>query len=531
MTTPKESGENPNLLGLTVTREENFSEWYTQVITKSEMIDYYSVSGCYILRPFSYAMWELIQKNLDSSLKKSGVENAYFPLLVTKSALECEKDHIEGFAPEVAWVTRAGNSELAEPLAIRPTSETIMYPSFAKWIRSHRDLPLRLNQWANVIRWEFKNPTPFIRSREFLWQEGHSAFATLEEASAEVREILELYRSVLEDQLAIPVILGRKSEGEKFAGGLYTTTCEAFIPATGRGIQAATSHCLGQNFSKMFEITYSGAGENGTEYVWQNSWGITTRTIGIMTMVHGDDKGLVLPPRVAPTQVIVIPIHPPKGKDPKQIIDGSKQIAERLCHIGVRASADTRDHYTAPYKYNHWELKGVPIRIEYGPRDADKKQVTLVIRFNGVKQTLPLDQLETAIPIILEKIQAQMFERAKHQCEGRISKVASWDEFVIAINKGNRALAPWCGRIACEETIKKLSLLPWSFAPEKETEPALAQKRSGMVVDESTKKDTTLSGSAKSLCIPFKYDDISPGTTCFACEEVASCRCLFGRSY
>ena len=203
----------------------------------------------------------------------------------------------------------------------------------------------------------------------------------------------------------------------------------------------------------MFEITYSG--ENGTEYVWQNSWGITTRTIGIMTLIHGDNRGLVLPPRVAPTQVIVIPIYPPKGKDPTSIVTDAKQIAERLCQIGVRASADTRDHYTAPYKYNHWELKGVPIRIEYGPRDADKKQVTLVIRFNGVKQTLPLDQLETAIPVMLEKIQAQMFERAKHECEGRISKVASWDEFVVAINKGNRALAPWCGRIACEETIKK----------------------------------------------------------------------------
>ena len=500
--------ENHNLLGLTVTREENFSEWYSQVITKSEMIDYYDISGCYILRPYSYAMWELIQKNLDTALKKSGVENAYFPLLVTKSALECEKDHIEGFAPEVAWVTKAGSTELAEPLAIRPTSETIIYPSFAKWIRSYRDLPLRMNQWCSVIRWEFKHPVPFLRSREFLWQEGHSAFATPEEASAEVREILELYRSVLEDQLAIPVILGRKSEGEKFAGGLYTTTCEAFIPSTGRGIQAATSHCLGQNFSKMFEITF--ASENGTEHVWQNSWGITTRAIGIMTMIHGDDRGLVLPPRVAPTQVIVIPIHPPKGKDPKQVIEDSKQIAERLCKIGIRASADIRGHYTAPYKFNHWELKGVPIRIEYGPRDADKKQVTLVIRFNGIKQTLPLNELETAIPLLLEKIQAQMFEKAKQGCTGRISNVSSWDEFVIGLNKGNRVMAPWCGRIICEEAIKK---------------------RSGMIADESTKNDLMSVSSAKSLCIPFSQSILPPGTKCFACGEVAINRCLFGRSY
>ena len=294
-------------LGLDATIEEDFGAWYSQVVVAGELIEYYDISGCYILRPWAYSMWEQIKDFFDKEIKKEGVENCYFPLFVSSARLEAEKDHIEDFAPEVAWVTRSGQSELDVPIAVRPTSETVMYPVFANWIRSHRDLPMKLNQWCNVVRWEFKHPTPFIRSREFLWQEGHTAFTNKADADKEVRHILDLYRRVYEELLAVPVIPGVKSEKEKFAGGLYTTTVEAFVPHTGRGIQGATSHCLGQNFAKMFQIEYENK-NGGRSMVWQNSWGCTTRTIGVAIMVHGDNKGLVLPPRVAPLQVVVVTI-------------------------------------------------------------------------------------------------------------------------------------------------------------------------------------------------------------------------------
>ena len=284
---------------MTTSREESFSEWYSEVVVKSELIDYYDVSGCYILRPWAYAIWERVQEELDTRIKAMGVKGCYFPMFVSEKALTAEKEHLEGFTPEVAWVTKTGGSAMAQPIAIRPTSETVMYPSFKKWIRSHRDLPLKINQWCNVVRWEFKNPTPFIRTREFLWQEGHTAHARLDDAAAEVYEVLDMYASVYAELLAVPVIRGNKTEAEKFAGALYTTTVEAFIPGSGRGIQAATSHCLGQNFGKMFGIDFEDeAGKKQT--VWQNSWGMTTRCIGIMIMLHSDSKGLVLPPRWAP---------------------------------------------------------------------------------------------------------------------------------------------------------------------------------------------------------------------------------------
>jgi prolyl-tRNA synthetase len=308
---PKEDknkkGSKETGLGLNVSMEEDFGAWYSQVVVAGELIEYYDISGCYILRPWAYSMWEQIKDFFDAEIKKQGVENCYFPLFVSAARLEAEKDHIEDFAPEVAWVTRSGQSELDVPIAVRPTSETVMYPVFANWIRSHRDLPMKINQWCNVVRWEFKHPTPFIRSREFLWQEGHTAFAGKAEADAEVRRILELYRRVYEELLAVPVVPGVKSEKEKFAGGLYTTTVEAFVPQTGRGIQGATSHCLGQNFAKMFQIEFENK-TGGRSMPWQNSWGCTTRTIGVAIMVHGDDKGLVLPPRVAPQQVVVVTI-------------------------------------------------------------------------------------------------------------------------------------------------------------------------------------------------------------------------------
>ena len=324
----KEKGEQKETgLGMSVSIDEDFGAWYSQVVVAGELIEYYDISGCYILRPWAYAMWEVIKDFFDAEIKKKRVENCYFPLFVSEARLEAEKDHIEDFAPEVAWVTRSGQSDLDVPIAVRPTSETVMYPVFAKWIKSHRDLPMKLNQWCNVVRWEFKHPTPFIRSREFLWQEGHTAFTNKAEADAEVREILELYRRVYEELLAVPVIPGVKSEKEKFAGGLYTTTVEAFVPATGRGIQGATSHCLGQNFAKMFHIEYENK-SGGRSMVWQNSWGCTTRTIGVAIMVHGDDKGLVLPPRIAPTQVVVITIPNAKlDEETKRILQGTNERA------------------------------------------------------------------------------------------------------------------------------------------------------------------------------------------------------------
>lgn len=488
-------------LGITVKKSEDFSDWYSQVVTKSELIDYYDISGCYILRPDAYAIWEQIQSFVDTRLKEKGVRNAYFPLLVTKSALTKEKDHIEGFSPEVAWVTKAGESDLEEPLAIRPTSETIMYPAMARWVRSYRDLPVKLNQWCNVIRWEFKHPVPFLRSREFLWQEGHTAFATLEEASAEVVDILDLYRSVFEDLLAIPVITGRKTENEKFAGAFYTTTCEAFIPSSGRGIQGATAHCLGQNFSKMFNITFSNENGGNQQYVWQNSWGLTTRTIGIMIMTHGDDRGLVLPPKVAPIQVIIVPIPPTKKQTTvnyEDMIKSVKSIKDQLS--GIRVETDLRDNYTPPYKYNHWELRGVPLRLEYGPRDHQNGTVMLVARHSGIKRQVLINNLKTEVRNELDAIQLDLLKRARQNCDAKLSKVKTWSEFMTSLNAGHRVIVPWCNDSKCEDTIKK---------------------RSG---EESA-------GSAKSLCIPTHQTEIEPGTLCFQCGTEAKIWCMFGRSY
>eukprot|EP00163_Fabomonas_tropica_P017994 TRINITY_DN3200_c0_g1_i13.p1 TRINITY_DN3200_c0_g1~~TRINITY_DN3200_c0_g1_i13.p1 ORF type:complete len:483 (+),score=171.98 TRINITY_DN3200_c0_g1_i13:41-1489(+) len=388
----KEAEKGQTRLGIEATKEGDFPTWYSEVITRSEMVEYYNISGCYILRPWSYAIWDFIKDWFDGEIKKLGVENAYFPMFVSADVLEKEKDHVEGFAPEVAWVTKSGESEMDVPIAIRPTSETVMYPYYAKWIRSHRDLPLRLNQWCNVVRWEFKHPTPFLRTREFLWQEGHTAWADKDSASEEVYTILELYSKVYEELLAVPVVKGVKSEKEKFAGGLFTTTVEGFIPATGRGIQGGTSHALGQNFAKMFDIKFENP-DNGSEHlhVWQNSWGLTTRTIGVMIMIHGDDKGLVLPPRVAPLHVVVVPIVF-KGKE-AMVTEGAQKVNDLLAAGGIRVKADLRDNYNPGWKYNHWEQKGVPLRAECGPRDIENQQVVLVRRDTGEKITAKLDGL------------------------------------------------------------------------------------------------------------------------------------------
>ena len=509
-------------------QREAFSDWYTQVIVQSELIDYYDISGCYILRPWSFAIWEAITAFFDANIKALGVQNAYFPLFVSKSALELEKDHVEGFAPEVAWVTKSGGSDLAEPIAIRPTSETIMYPAFAKWIRSHRDLPLKLNQWTNVVRWEFKHPTPFLRTREFLWQEGHTAHAGRAGADEEVLDILDLYARVYEELLAVPVIKGRKSEKEKFAGGHYTTTVEAFIPANGRAIQGATSHCLGQNFSRMFGITYvDGAG--ASQHVWQNSWGLTTRTIGVAVMVHGDDQGLVLPPRVAPAQVVLVAIE--SSKDAPEVAAGVRAAvdaaAAALKAAGVRARVDDRDNYSPGWKFNHWEQKGVPLRLEVGPKDVAAGALTAVRRDTGAKAALPVGAgLAPAVAALLETIQGDMLARARAERDASLELIDAFPAFVPALDRGHMVLAPWCERMACEEWVKDQT------GPRGAATLAAASHTAAAEGADAAELAKALSGAAKTLCIPFEQPPMAPGQKCFCgCGEDAVSYTLWGRSY
>lgn len=487
-------------LGLSVTKEENFGDWYSEIVTEAELISYYDVSGCYILRPWAYAIWEELKAFFDGEIKKMGVENCYFPMFVPESNLIKEKDHVEGFAPEVAWVTRSGDTDLDVPIAVRPTSETVMYPYYADWIRSHRDLPLKLNQWCNVVRWEFKHPTPFIRSREFLWQEGHTAYATKAEADEEVQQILGLYRRIFEDLLCVPVIPGVKSEKEKFAGGLYTTTVEAYVPANGRAIQGATSHCLGQNFAKMFGIEFE-TEERARALVWQNSWGFTTRTIGVMVMVHGDDKGLVLPPRVAPLQVVVIPL-PFKGCDTSILVGAAEELTAELKAAGFRVRCDTRENYTPGWKYNHWELKGVPLRIELGPKDLEQRSVRFVRRDNGAKEDVSWQRLVEHARQTLDQMQKDLLEKATKERDQNVVEVRNWKDFLPALDAKKLVLAPWCEETAVEEWVK-------------------ANSAGG---------DGAM--GAKTLCIPFRQPALPGGTMCFAAPDKPAKRwTLWGRSY
>lgn len=505
------------LIGITVDKELDFPGWYQQILTKGEMLDYYDVSGCYIMRPASYSIWEKIQDFFNQRIKSIGVQNTYFPMFVSSKVLEKEKDHIEGFAPEVAWVTKAGKSELEEPIAIRPTSETVMYPYYAKWIRSHRDLPLKLNQWNSVVRWEFKHPQPFLRTREFLWQEGHTAHLTFEEANEEVHQILEWYEAVYTDILAVPVIKGKKTENEKFAGGYFTTTVEGYIPSTGRGIQGATSHCLGQNFSKMFNISVENpeGPEKPKVFAWQNSWGLSTRVIGVMVMVHSDNKGLVLPPNAAEIQSVVIPCGlTAKTSDAvkKEVKEGVLDIEHALKKAGVRITSDLRENYSPGWKFADWELRGVPLRIEYGPQDHKKKQIVAVRRDNGEKSVIPLDDnLGTALKELLATIHKDMFNRAKESFDSHRIKVTSLEEFVPALNKKCVLLAPFCGGMECEDDIK---------------DRTAKQGQEGEDVD-----DKAPSMGAKSLCIPFEQEPLPENAKCVGCGMKAEFWTMFGRSY
>jgi prolyl-tRNA synthetase len=439
--------------GIAIKKNEDFSEWYTEVVLKSGLADYSPIKGCMILREHSYAIWEKIQQVFNKKIRKTGHKNVYFPMFIPESFLKKEAEHFAGFIPEVAWVTEGGSTPLEEKLAVRPTSETIIYATYAKWIRSWRDLPIKLNQWCNIVRWETKATKPFLRTREFLWQEGHTAHATKEDADKEVMDILNEYKDVMENYLAIPVLVGVKTESEKFAGALYTTTLEAMMP-DGKALQMGTSHNLGQNFAKVFDIKFIGEDEK-EHHVWQTSWGISTRVIGALVMVHSDDRGLVSPPKVAPVQVVIVPI-PYKGADATAILAKAKEILEKLAEKGITVVLDDREEYTPGWKFNEWELKGVPVRIEIGPRDLKQNQITMARRDTYQKTTAKMDEVVEATEKLLEEIQSNLYAKAKTALEERTATAHNYDEFKKTLKeKGGFIKAAWCGGSECEEKIKE----------------------------------------------------------------------------
>lgn len=477
-------------LAITVKKKDDFGEWYHQLVLKGDLIMYSHVSGCYTLLPKSYFVWEEIQNELNSEIKSRGVKNCYYPLFISKKALELEKQHFDGFQAEVAWVTKGGLNDLAEPIAVRPTSETIMYSSFPNLISSYHDLPLKLNQWCNVVRWEFRDATPFIRSREFLWQEGHTVYETKDEALEEVKDIIKLYENIYHNLLAVPCILGKKTKSEKFAGADETYTLEAYIPGCNKGVQAATSHMLGQNFSKMFGIEFTDK-DMKTQHPYQNSWGFTTRSIGVSLMIHSDDKGVVLPPVVSDVQIIIIPIFATKNKD--LVMDKIYSVYDVIKNK-FRVRIDDRNKRPG-WKYNYWELRGVPVRLELGEKDIEKNQITVAIRHNGIKSTLELN-LETVVDNldqVLKKIHQDLYEKAKLELLESIVKIHSKDDFIV---NTKLSLVPWCGCDKCEVKIKELS------------------------------------EGVKSLCIP---EDVNLqkifAKSCLVCDNDATVNCLFGRSY
>ena len=481
--------EQKEEIGLTIKKSEDFNEWYNQVVLKADLIDYSSVSGCIILKPNSYSVWEKIQRIFDDKIKRSGHKNCYFPMFIPESLLKKEAQHFAGFTPEVAWVTKGGNSELNERLAIRPTSETVMMESYAKWIRSWRDLPLLLNQWNSVVRWEFSHAKPFLRTREFLWQEGHTAHASKEDAEKEVMQQLFEYVDLIENYMAVPVIAGKKTEKEKFAGAEYTTAVEALMP-DGKALQMGTSHMLGQNFSKPFGIKFLDKDER-EKFVYTTSWGFSTRTIGAIIMVHGDDKGIVWPPKLAPIQIVVVPIVF-KGNVEK-IIEKAKEAAKRLRAKGHSVELDDRDSYTPGWKFNEWELKGVPLRIEIGPKDIEADQVVLVRRDNNQKIICKMHDVEKKVEETLNSIQENLLRTAKDFLKASIIEVNGINSLSEAIKNKKIAKAQFCGNAKCEDLIK--------------------EKADG----------------ATCRCIPFEQKPAHG--RCVACGEQAKFWALFGKSY
>ena len=440
-------------IGITVKKSEDFSEWYTEVVTKGELADYTAMKGFMVCMPYGYSIWEKIRDFIDREIKKTGHKNAYFPTLIPESFLRKEAEHFSGFTPEVFWVTHAGDTELTERLATRPTSETIAYDSYAKWIKSWRDLPLLLNFWNSVLRAEIKATKPFLRTSEFLWQEGHTVHATKEDADKEVMQSLEMYRDLVENHLAIPVLAGTKTESEKFVGALYTTTLEALM-FDGKALQMGTSHNLGQNFSKPFGIKYVGTDEK-EHFAWTASWGVSWRLIGGVIMVHGDDKGLVLPPKIAPIQVAIVPIfYSDEGKT--RVFDRIREVGTAIEKAGISVTVDDRVQYTPGWKFHEWEMKGVPLRLEIGPKDLEKNQVTGVRRDTGEKVPISDRELVEKVKSLLEDIQENMFKKAKRFLDEHITSVLDYQRFrKIVESDGGFVRACWCSDITCELKIKE----------------------------------------------------------------------------
>ena len=465
--------------------EEDFAKWYTDIVLKADLADYTDTKGCIAIKPYGYAIWENIQKYLDEKIKEVGVKNVYFPVLIPESLLQKEKDHVEGFAPEVAWVTQGGQEELEEKLCIRPTSETIFSNLYAKWLKSWRDLPLKYNQWCNVLRWE-KETRPFLRSREFLWQEGHTLHETEKEAKEFTIKILNIYQDLIENLLAIPVLKGEKTEKEKFAGADNTFTVETLMH-DGRALQSGTSHYFGQNFTKAFDIKFQNR-EGKEEYPYQTSWGVTTRLIGAVIMAHGDNRGLKLPPKVAPIQVVIVPIAMHK----EGVEDKAKEIYEVL-NKNFRTELDLRDNYSTGYKFNDWELRGVPVRIEIGPRDIENGVCVVVRRDTLEKTTVKLDELQEKVEELLDDIQKNMYNECVKRAEERTTVAKNMDEFEKNINENQGYVkAMWCGKEECENKIKEIT-------------------------------------GAHSRCIPFEQEKISDHCVC--CGEKAEKMVVWGRQY
>lgn len=464
--------------------KKNFSRWYTDLILKAELADYAPVRGCMIIRPYGFSLWENCQKALDQLIKQAGVVNAYFPLFIPLSFLQKEKEHVEGFSPQIAVVTYGGGKKLKEPLVVRPTSETIIYHMYSRWISSWRDLPLRINQWANVVRWE-KRTFLFLRTTEFLWQEGHTAHATRQEAEEEAQRALFMYQKFYQQYLALFPILGVKSEKEKFAGAEKTYSVEIMMK-DGKALQAATSHHLGQNFAKSFEITFQDK-DKKTKYVWQTSWGLSTRAIGGLIMGHGDERGLIIPPRIAPIQVVVIPIW---GKEDEKISRYGEKIKQEIKE--VRLELDLRKEFSPGWKFNYWEVKGVPLRLEIGPQEVKNETVTLVRRDNQERETVSLNQLKARLTSLLEEIQTSLFQKHRQFTQENSVLANHWEEFKKAIKEKKFVSAFWCGSPACQEKIK-----------------------------EETK--------ATDRCLPLKTK--KEKGKCLVCRQPASYRWLFARSY
>ncbi|MDF2672944.1 MAG: proline--tRNA ligase [Clostridiales bacterium] len=476
--------KNKKFVEAITSMDEDFAQWYTDIVKKAEMVDYSSVKGCMIIRPYGYAIWENIQKDLDGRFKATGHENVYMPMFIPESLLQKEKDHVEGFAPEVAWVTHGGNEKLAERLCVRPTSETLFCEHFAKIVQSYNDLPKLYNQWCSVVRWE-KTTRPFLRSTEFLWQEGHTVHATPEEAEEETIRMLNVYAAHCEETLAIPVIKGKKTDKEKFAGARSTYTIESLMH-DGKALQSGTSHNFGDNFAKAFDIQYTD--KNGKlQYVHETSWGMSTRIIGAIIMVHGDDRGLVLPPKIAPTQVVIVPIAQHK----EGVLECANEIKNRISKV-ARVKLDDSDKMPG-WKFNEYEMKGIPVRVEIGPKDIEQNQAILVRRDTSEKIQVSLDEIDSRITELLVDIQNSMLEKARVHRDSKTYFATTMEELKdIGSNKPGFIKAMWCGKTECEEKIKE---------------------------------DAGLS----SRCMPFEQEHVAD--TCVCCGEKAEQMVYWGKAY